>query len=209
MRLSLAVAPMAEPVSLQEAKDHLRVVRDAENDLILRQLRAAREMAETYSRRQFCEATWDGWLDNWPSEQIGLRPDGRGGYRGGDIILPKAPLVSVTHVKYYDTDGVEQTFSATKYNVETADGEPGRITVAYGEEWPDVQLRPSAINIRWVAGYGEPADVPQVAKEAILLLLGARYAQREAVAAPIGGRYEELPLGFKALLDSIRVLEVR
>lgn len=207
-RLKLITAPTSEPVTLEEAKEHLRVEQDAENDLILRQLKAAREVAERYLGRQILTATYDYILDDWPSKS-GLRRTEDGGYSGGDIILPRPPLQSIDSVKYYDTDGAEQTWALANYIVELADDEPGRVVLAYGKDWPSIQERPGAITVRFTAGYSTVANVPQAIKEAILLFLGSRYGQREATAAPIGGQYAELPLGFRELLDVYRIWEVR
>ena len=207
-RLKLVTAPTAEPVTLTEAKEHLRVEQDAENDLILRQLRACREFAEKYTGRQLMTATFDLFLDDWPALS-GLRRTEAGGYVGGDLLLPRPPLQSVTSVKYYDADGTEQTWDSANYLVEANDDEPGRVVRAYGVSWPSIQDRPSAITVRFIAGYSAASAVPQAMKEAILLLLGSRHAQREATVAPIGGQYAELPVGFKELLDAYRVWEVR
>jgi uncharacterized phiE125 gp8 family phage protein len=99
---------------------------------------------------------------------------------GTGLIIPRAPLQSITSVKYIDTNGVLQTWDSAKYVVGTR---PGReaILPAYGEGWPSVRtsgvLNP--IEIEFIAGYGNPADVPAPIKQAMLAHLGFMYENRE------------------------------
>lgn len=186
------VSPLAvEPISLQEAKDHLRESGTDQDALIDSLIVAARQHAEDVeTRRQFITATWDYQLDTWPDKS--------------EIRIPRPPLQSVTSVKYYGTDGTEYTMPTTDYIVDTK-SEPGRIVLAYGKTWPSTTLRPVAgIVIRFVAGYGDTAaSVPDAIKAALKLHIGHLYEQREAVN--VGNVVTELPLAYGALLDGYRV----
>jgi len=111
--------------------------------------------------------TWDYWLDRFPCEDI--------------IDIPKPPLQSITHVKYYDTDNTESTFSNTKYTVDTNDTQ-GRVFLNDGYSWADGDsLRQfKGVVIRFVGGYGDVAsDVPEEYKQAIKFLVGHFYENRE------------------------------
>lgn len=179
-------APTVEPVSLAEAKLHLRVDADDENALIDGLVVVARRHAEMISRRSFCTRTLEAKLDCWPYD--------------GVIELAYPPLVSVTHVKYIDTAGVERTMSAADYIVD-AHREPGRIVLAYDASWPPEILRPAAaVTIRYVAGYGDPEDVPEIYRQAMLLMIGHFYENREAVVAGQGVTISQLPLAVDSLL---------
>ena len=93
------------------------------------------------------------------------------------IYLEKSPIVSVTHMKYYNSANVLTELSTSNYNADV-NSEPGRIICAYGQSWPDVYRRPSAIQIRFVAGYGNPADVPDAIKDGIYLTLTHLFENR-------------------------------
>ena len=59
MALKLVTAPAAEPVTLAEIKEHLRVDSDLEDALISALITAARQWAETYQGRAYITQTWN------------------------------------------------------------------------------------------------------------------------------------------------------
>ena len=73
---------------------------------------------------------------------------------------------------------------------------------AYEYEWPDALAASNAVKIRFVAGYGAAAAVPDDLKAWLLLAIGTLYTYRETLAA---GQVVELPGGFwQSLLDPYR-----
>jgi uncharacterized phiE125 gp8 family phage protein len=183
----LITPPAVEPVSLDEAKLHLRVDGQEEDDLITGYLTAAREVCEDESRRAFITQTREAVLDCWPAAPW--------------IALPRSPLQSVVSIKYTDSQGVEHTWPSSEYIVDTASS-PGRVRLAYGKWWPWATLQPgTAIRVRYVAGYGDDAaDVPQKYRQAIKLLVGHYYENREAVTAQVRFNLAPIPLGVRSLL---------
>ena len=190
MALKLITGPVVEPVSLEEAKLHLRVDLSDDDYLIDSLLRTAREYAEDVSGRAFCSQTWELVADAWPGDRF---------------VLPRPPLVSVTSIKYTDEDGTEATFSSSYYTVDT-DSEPGKVVLKSTASWPSVTLVDiNGIRVRYVCGYGATAgDVPQRYRHAILLLAGHWYENREAIATS-GAMPKEIPAGVTALLWMERV----
>jgi len=192
-RYSLTSAPASEPVSLTEVKQQLRLAAPDEEAIYTDEdsrlngfIKAAREQVEHICRRALITQTWTINLDGWPS--------------GNEIVLPFPPLVSVTSVKYTDVDAVQTTF--TDYSVDT--GTPGKIVLDYGETWPSATLRPrSPIEIIFVAGYGASTAVPESIRQAILMLVGHLYENRESTT-PI--TISEVPYSVNALLASYRWL---
>lgn len=89
--------------------------------------------------------------------------------------------------------------------IDTA-SEPVRISLGYGARWPSITLQPvAAIKIRFTAGYGDSGDaVPLRAKQAIYMLTGHYWENREAVAAR-GHIPQEMPMGVRALLGFNRL----
>lgn len=165
MALSLTTGPASEPISLTEAKAQLRLEISADDDLVTDLIQGAREAVEDITKRQLITATWKLTLDAFPAE----------------IVLPLPPLQSVSSIKYYDTDGNQQTLSSSLYSVDTQ-SQPGRITPAYGESWPDTRTINNAVEVNFVAGYGDAgSDVPMKIRQAMLLYITWGYEDREAM----------------------------
>lgn len=182
--------PETLPVTLAEAKEHLRVTHDEEDFLIDRLIRAATEDAELYQGRSYITRTLRLYLDRFPA--------------AGVIYLPMPPAVSVEAVTYRDHSGGEHVIDADRYVVDVARS-PGRIAPAPGHSWPHVSLLPvGAVSVTYRAGYGDEAGVvPAAIRQAILLTVGHLYENREAVTAE--RTPAELPMGVKHLLTKGRV----
>ena len=65
--LTLVTAPASEPVSLTEAKAHLRLDSADDDSLITALIRSARETAEAHMRRALVSQTWRLSLDRFPA----------------------------------------------------------------------------------------------------------------------------------------------
>ncbi len=191
MSLKLITPPATEPITLLEAKRHLRVDVTDDDTLITSIITAAREYCETFQNRAYITQTWEMTLDSFPTMPLKI---------------PKPPLQSVDSIKYTDQNGVETLFDAANYVVD-ADSEPGRIALAPGVSWPSVTLKPiGGVKIRFTAGYGDAAKVPMMAKQAMLLLIGHWYEHREAVVT--GSISKEIEFAVHALLWPNRVVPV-
>ena len=195
MALTIVTAPASEPLSLDEVKNHLRLsetVGSAEDSVITSYLGAARRYCEQVQGRAYIEQTWKLVLDDFP--------------RGEMITIPRPPLMSVTHVKYYSIGGTAATMTAANYYVDT-DSEPGGVRLQYGEVWPSETLRPAAgVEVQFVAGYGSlGTSVPTEIKQAMCMFVGHLYENREALTSTGNIQARELPLGVQALLGLDRI----
>ncbi|MCE9635801.1 MAG: head-tail connector protein [Planctomycetes bacterium] len=166
MGLVLLEAPSAPVVSLEEAQVHLRSEVAEESALIISLVAAATAQAEAFCRRRFVTQRWRATLDRFPD---------------GALLLPHPPLASVDAVTYADTAGVAQVMAPADYVVRPAET-PGEVIPAYGKSWPATRDVPDAVAVDFTCGYGDPADVPEAVKRAVLLLVGTLYANRESVA---------------------------
>lgn len=202
--------PAAEPVSVADAKAHLRLDTDDEAGLLALLIAGAREVAETVTERALVTQTWRMSLDSW-CERDGWRERAEpclaplAGRVSGRIAieLPKPPLVSVASVTTYGEAGVGAVWEPAAYFVDRA-GAPGRIVRLRGAPWP-VPGRPAGgIEIVFTAGYGGPEAVPAALRQAILLLVAHWFENREpapprTIGAPI-------PASVYGLLAPFRVL---
>ena len=188
--IKLITPATEEPLLLSEAKKQVELATQdtAHDDHLQRLITAARQYAEEFTGRAIVTQTWDLFLDLWP-------------IRNGVILLPKSPLASVTHVKYYDLDGVQQTWSSANYVVQTS-REPGRIALAYDQTWPGARYQPDSITVRFVAGQARTA-IPERLKAAMLLLVGHWFDHREEVV--VGSTANEIPFAADALLRQCRI----
>jgi uncharacterized phiE125 gp8 family phage protein len=163
--LRLYSAPASEPVTLTEAKAHLRVDTSDDDTIIGALITAARQHVEHVTGRGIVTQTWELVLDAFPDAD--------------SIELPRGSLASVTHVKHYDSAGDLQTLVAsTDYVVDTGPPMgPGRVILAYGESWPGTRDVWDAVQIRYVVGVAQ-GSVPEAIKAAIKLIIGGLYEHR-------------------------------
>jgi uncharacterized phiE125 gp8 family phage protein len=193
MGLTLITGPAAEPITIAEARAQCRIDSDVEDGLIAGYLLAARQAAEDFTRRKLYTQTWDFTIDgSWPTEKVN-------GYWRPRIILPLPPLQAVTHIKYFDTNGVEQTLASNQYRVDPTSYE-GRIDAAYGVNWPSVRDQMATITVRMVVGY---TALPEPVRLAILQAVAHFDKNRETVVT--GTIATELPLTAQHLLFPYRV----
>lgn len=190
MRHRITTQPASEPISLEEAKAHLRVDVSDDDAYITGLIAAARQYCEGATSRAFIEQTITLELEAFPCRAIEL---------------PRPPLISVTSVKYLNADGDLVTLVAnTDYKViASSDTEPGRIIPAYGTSWPTPgRCEEDAVQIVYKAGWADATDVPLTIRQAILLAVGHWYETREAVSE---GPMAEVPLAVDSLLGMVKV----
>lgn len=196
--LTKVSGPLVEPVTLAEARKHLRLDDGltAEDDLVQSWITAAREWAEDFTGRAFVSQQWDLRFNtaqtDWASDAV--------------LEIPKPPLISIDGLYYRDDDGVEQPMGLADYAID-AYSTPARLYPAV--TWPSPGEPVGGIRIRFTAGYpaGSPdtdaaANVPEVVALAIKVTLTAFHANR-------GADLTGLPAGAKALLNALQVHVVR
>lgn len=151
---------------------------------------STRRTAEQLTGRALVTQTWDLFLDAFPCS-------------GKPIIVPKPTLQSVTSITYTDTAGDAQVLATDQYAVDIK-SEPGRIMPAYGVTWPSTRDVMNAVTVRFVAGYGAAAAVPQGIKDWMLARIATALEHPSGLL--VGVSLAELPRDFvDGLLDPYRV----
>ena len=169
------------------AKDFLKIDTTADDTLIDSLIKAATQSCEIYTNRYFLNTVVTQYSDNW-----------LGFYR-----LYKSPVVSLTHIKYYDTTDTLQTLAGSTYILDNV-SQPARIGIAVDQELPDLADRINAVEVKYTVGYGTTsADVPDGIKSAVLITLGNLYENRQSVIT--GRTATELPLSSQYLLDQYKI----
>lgn len=169
------------PVTLSEAKEHLRVDGTAEDDYIAGLVAAATSHVEVHCGRSYSAQGLTLYLHTFAPE----------------IVLLRGPVSEVSSVQYLDEAGVLQTLSASVYDTDLF-SDPATITLAAGQSWPAVAQRRNAVQIEYTVGAG---DAPKPVKMAIKLLVGQWFEMRSAVNDKI---IYELPNGIAAVLANHR-----
>lgn len=176
------VAPTTEPVSLADAKLHLRVDTPDDDALIQNLIQSAREYIEMRTGLALMTQTWVLQLDRFPrTDRVELWPSP--GVPLGAIILPRNPVQSVSSVVWVDQNASPTTVSPSTYTVDTTSN-PSRIGLTYNSSWPNLSSPGLAmmggVQVTFVAGF--PSTVPSNLKTALDLLVGHWYINREEVA---------------------------
>ena len=183
--LTRATPPVVEPVSVSDAKAHLRVDSDEDNFYIASLISAAREWVETYIDRTLVKTQWTLKMDRFPI---------------GDIELPRPPMMPLSvSLTFTSESGAVSVLASNLYRVDSA-STPGVVRPLREADWPAYMDDANAITITYWAGYGDDGkSVPAAIRHAILMLVGQWY-ERRAAADSMGGN--EVPFGVSSLLSS-------
>ena len=206
--LKIDTAWTTSAVATSDQKSFMRVDFSDDDTLIAELIKSAQNLVEAYMNRAITTQTLSLFLDRLPfysdlklQEGIFTAPDLE--YNSNFIVLPKPPVVSVTHVKYYDNDNTASTFATTNYYVDTI-SDQARVVLKTGSSWPTVSetRNANAYEIKYVAGYGGASDVPEPIVQAIKLLTTHLYENREAVTSL---SVNAIPYTIGALLQPYKV----
>ena len=201
METTLKTAPTVEPISLDEAKRHLRIdIDETDHDDYLQDLIVvARHQVEMITWRKLFTQTWYAYLSGWPHRNYIELPFGN-----LQSVTPEV-IDGVSGIKYIDADGDEYAWTSDEYIVGT-DYQHGRITLADGYTWPNETLYPSnPIEIVFVCGYLLVTDVPPQIKQAMKMIMSELFENRET--SLIGVSFQEMDT-VNNLLSNFRLNEL-
>jgi uncharacterized phiE125 gp8 family phage protein len=183
MALVMTAAAAVEPISVAEAKAHLRIDASDEDSLLTSLITAARMFVERTLSLALITESWSLYLDGWP--------------RSGTIVLPIQPVQAVTAVKVYDPDDSPTTVNSETYSIDVL-SEPARRC-----RQAPCSYRPhgcsNAFEVAFTAGFGDEAtDVPAPVRHALKLLVAHWFEHREPVV--LGEFPQEVPATVAGLL---------
>jgi uncharacterized phiE125 gp8 family phage protein len=137
MTYRLLTGPAALPVTLAEAKTHLRIDGNDLDAVVTNWIAGVTAYAEHKTARACIHQTWRITHDRFPSA----------------IRVPRAPVVSVTALKFWNEQNVETLLDPADYELD-AESEPGWIVPAVGKAWPSTVTKINAVRIDVLCGYG-------------------------------------------------------
>jgi uncharacterized phiE125 gp8 family phage protein len=170
MPLKLITPRTLQPVTLAEAKLHLRVDTSDDDALITALIIAATDDAEALMQRAVLPQTWKLTLDSFG-----------GASSWACIELQRPTVIAVTSVYYNQaSDGVLTLLDPSAYQLAAASDYTARLLPAYGTYWPDLRDQAEAVQVTFTAGYADAAAVPELIKAWIKLRVAALYENRSA-----------------------------
>jgi uncharacterized phiE125 gp8 family phage protein len=162
--LKLITANTDWAISLEEARTHLlKTSTDTTDDAYIQTLiEAAQKKVEEDCDLGLTAQTWDMYLDDFPSI----------------IAIWMWPVASVDSVKYTDDDGDTQTITSSNYTTDLTQ-KPARIAPVNSYSWPTPRDSIGAVQVRFTTGFTSPDTIPSDLKQAMLLLIGDWFDNRE------------------------------
>lgn len=177
MNYVITAPPTVWPVTLDEAKNHLKVETSITDDdaLITRLIKSATRSAEQYTECSFIQQTIKAYADLFPTIS-NTNPFNQA--QTSAIELKFGPFISLSSVQYKQlSDGSVVTLGADQYEYDLVS------TIARIKpltSWPSTAALLNSVIVTFVAGMGSDAtEIPEDIKSAILLVVGYMYENRE------------------------------
>lgn len=192
MSWQITAQPATEPITLVEAKSHLRVTFADEDTYINTLITSARKYCEAYCNRVFITQTWRQNENAWAYP----------------IKLMVNPVISLTSLKYIDTNEAQQTITDNTNNFQKDfNSDVAKIYSGLVEAFPAIGISINPIEIITVCGYGAASDVPDDIKHAIKLMVSHLYENREMVNVPLNSLSSDIPMpsAVPSLLNRYRI----
>lgn len=191
MALVLTSGPASEPVTLSEAKAHLRIDGSAEDVLLTSLMLTSRLHIEAALGLAMITQSWMLVLDRWPGD--------------GSVDIPIAPLQAITAVRVRNAAGNASVIAPTSYLVDIASKPPRLVLNTAAPPLP--QRVANGIEIDVTAGFGaNAASVPAPLKHAILMLVAHWYEHRDPVE--IGSAAVRIPDAVNDLIQPFRKIRL-
>jgi hypothetical protein len=184
-----------EPISLDDAKLHLRVDGNTDDVLIGLMITSARTSCEGRMQRSILPQSWmltqssfrQPWFEESGHLHHGLTFN-PAWYRArchgspDSIVLPHPPIRAITSVTYLDATLQRVTMDPSAYRLAVV-GEKLALLRPVGAPWPHTAREPDAVTIVYDAGWPDASQIPAPIISWIKLRLGALYENREEFAA--------------------------
>ncbi len=185
MALALLTPPAASPVTLDEAKRHLRVETGDDDGYLTDLIAVSTSHLEAVAGLKLISQTWRQYFDCAPS--------------GSHFRLDVQPVQAILAMRVFEAGGVPVELAPSSIILDSVSSPP-RLEVRQSLSTGQVF---NGIEIDILAGHGDtPVDVPDGLKRALLLLIAHSYEFRGAV--PLSAQPASEPHGFRALIAPYR-----
>jgi uncharacterized phiE125 gp8 family phage protein len=178
--------PGAEPLTLAQAKAHLKIDYSDEDALITSLIVTAREHLERATGLALIRRAMRLYLDRWPLT--------------GPIEIAHGPVTAVDAVRIFDAEGAEGLADLTGHVLDGR-ARPARLWL---KRRPETRGAMNGVEVDFTAGFGETgADVPDTLKRAMLTHVALMHGFRALISAemqPAG-----VPDGYDRLIAPYRM----
>jgi len=167
---------MVEPVTLAEAKAHLRLTTADADAQVSRLIVAARKLIERRTGLALIQQGWSAFSDDWPMS--------------GALHLPVWPVIEIVALKVHGEEEEPQEIDPAHYFTDLV-SRPARLVLRPWRVWARPGRIANGIEVAFAAGFGASAGtVPEALREAILRAVAHWHERRGDDAAdeapPVG-----------------------
>ena len=172
--IEVSTADDSEPLSLEDAKQHLGISTNDYDTQVAQLIREAREHCErctqrtlrpSVTRRRIAKCWQDAFKPlRWP------------------------PVQSITSISYYDTGGNLLVLSPGSYRLIPSGETVACLEWVSGSQVPSLESRSDAIAVEFVTGYGDAESIPETAKAACKLTLQTLWNEDDAKSTDLAER---------------------
>lgn len=149
--------PTQPPLDVDRIKAARRITSRSEDVLLETYRDVAVDALQEQTRRQLVAARFRLTLPGFPKGTWGGKQS-QFGRNDNAIELRRCPVIGVNSIKYYDSDGTQQTLATDQYDVFNT-YEPALIRPSYGNSWPVARARNDSVEVEFTAGYMVPVTV--------------------------------------------------
>jgi uncharacterized phiE125 gp8 family phage protein len=187
-RIVVTTEPSNEPISITEAKSHLRIDWSDDDTYLATIITSARQWMEKVLRRALITQTLKATL-TLPQQTQGIL-SGPIGCMSYGIEIPRPPLISIPSVEAETKVSTWQALTSGSDYALDSDSEPAKIYLAVSafSLWSALLNFPGAkprIRVTYQAGYGATSDkVPAAIRSALLQAIAYLYENREDPVIP-------------------------
>jgi hypothetical protein len=205
--VQLVTGPTDEPISLAEAKSHLRLDVAFDDVDVNRYIKAAREYVEGYLERAVLEQKWCLALEGFCGPRaLGVPAWARQFFDMSEPLkLPMGQLAStptpVESIIYIDDSGASVTLATSEYTVNNF-SVPAEVKPAYGKVWPSTRPQWDAVRVTYRVGWADTDSVPEPIRQAMKLLISQMYEHR---TPEVAGILSQVQFSLNALLEPHRL----
>lgn len=185
--LTLITGATAQPISLEEVKEHLYiVVTDTTRDNYLSDIQdSAVDQFQSDAEYQVMEATYKLTLTDFPDDYIDI---------------PIIPVSSITTFLYYtDSTTIDTLVQNTDFYFVANDRSARLYPV---DSWPSAADRPDAVKITFKAGYSTQSQIPARLLHGLKFLIGHYNENRQNVV--VGPNVQKIPESYNAIVDKFK-----
>ncbi|MEM9233784.1 MAG: head-tail connector protein [Pseudomonadota bacterium] len=180
---TLITPPVAEPLSLSEVKQALRIDHDSDDSILEGMISTARTFIERRLDRALLTQAWSARVEGVPQGPVPLRP---------------GPVSSVLSVTVMDDDSNSTLLLSEDWTLCGDDPQSLLISAA-------LMSNIKSVEVVFEAGAATPNDIPADILRAVYLLAAHYYEERELYRQQ---RYVSVPLGVEALIEAYREMRL-